>query len=50
MLQATVRVANGTDVDSVNIGVNELKAFAASMKGAVDLDIGDRLAMDTRVK
>lgn len=50
MLQASVRILNGTDVDSTNIAVNELKAFAAAMKGAVELDVADRLAMDTRVK
>lgn len=50
VLQASARVQDGTKPESINLGINELKAFKDMMKGVVELEIGDRLALDTRVK
>jgi len=50
MLQASARVQDGTKPDSINLAISELKAFKDMMKGVVELEIGDRLALDTRVK
>ena len=50
MLQASVRVQDGTKPESMTLGINELRALKDTMKGIVDLEIGDRLALDTRVR
>lgn len=31
-------------------GVNELMALKETLRGVVDIDMGDRLTLDTRVK
>jgi mediator of RNA polymerase II transcription subunit 18 len=49
-MQAAVRVQNNTDVENVNVGVNELRALKEALKGVCDLDVVERLALDTRVK
>ena len=50
VLQASARVQDGTKPDSINLAINELKAFKDMMKGVVEMEIGNRLALDTRVK
>lgn len=32
------------------MGINELKAFKDLMKGVVEMEVGDRLALDTRAR
>ncbi|KAF8545037.1 mediator complex, subunit Med18 [Trichophaea hybrida] len=49
-MQAAVRVQTNTDVENVNLGVNELRALKEVLKGVCDLDVVERLALDTRVK
>jgi mediator of RNA polymerase II transcription subunit 18 len=50
ILQATVRVQDGSNPESMSLAVGELQAFKDVMKGVVELEPGDRLAMDTRVR
>ena len=50
ILQATVRVQDGSKVETMNKGVTELVNLKETLKGCVDLEMGDRLAMDTRVR
>ncbi|KAI9793512.1 MAG: Mediator of RNA polymerase II transcription subunit 18 [Peltula sp. TS41687] len=50
ILQASVRVQDGSVPESMSVGITELLAFKEMMKGVVDLEVGDRLAMDTRLK
>jgi len=50
VVQAAVRVANNTDVDNINVGVNELGALKEVLKGVCELDVVERLALDTRVR
>ena len=50
VLQASIRVLDGTKPETMAIAMNELKAFKDMMKGVVEMEIGDRLALDTRVK
>lgn len=50
VLQASIRIQEGSKPESISVGINELKAFKELMKGVVELDVGDRLALDTRVK
>lgn len=49
-LDATVRIEDFKDAAVLEAGVNELKRFQTQMKGCVNLDLPDRLALDTRVK
>ena len=50
VLQASIRVQDGMKPELMNKATNELKAFKELMRGVVDMEIGDRLALDTRVK
>ena len=50
ILQASIRIADGTKPDTMTVGINELKAFKDTMRGVVDMVVGERLALDTRVK
>lgn len=50
ILQASIRVQDGSKPESMTLGITELQAFKEMMKGVVNLEVGDRLAMDTRVK
>jgi mediator of RNA polymerase II transcription subunit 18 len=50
ILQATVRVQDGSNPESMSLAVGELQAFKDLTKGVVELEPGDRLAMDTRVR
>ncbi|KAL9130998.1 MAG: hypothetical protein Q9175_006881 [Cornicularia normoerica] len=50
ILQASVRVQDGSKVETMTKGVNELLGLKETLKGVVELEIGDRLALDTRVR
>lgn len=50
ILEAKVRVQEYNNQTVLERGVNELKAFQTQMRGCVDLDLPDRLSLDTRVK
>jgi mediator of RNA polymerase II transcription subunit 18 len=50
VLQAAIRVQDGTKSETMITAMNELKALKETLKGIVDLEIGDRLALDTRVR
>ncbi|KAI9852880.1 MAG: Mediator of RNA polymerase II transcription subunit 18 [Thelocarpon superellum] len=50
LLQASLRVQDGSKPEAMTLGINELKAFKDMMKGVVDLEVGDRLALDTRMR
>ncbi|KAI5809551.1 mediator complex, subunit Med18 [Peziza echinospora] len=42
---------NKDQLDTTNLGVQELRAFQALLKGVgIELEMGDRLSLDTRVK
>ena len=49
-LKASVRVLDGSKPELMTRGTNELLEFKELMKGCLDLRVGDRLALDTRVK
>ena len=50
ILQASLRVQDGSKVETMTKGVNELLGLKETLKGVVELEIGDRLALDTRVR
>ena len=50
ILQASVRVQDGSKVETMTKGVNELLGLKETLKGVVELEIGDRLALDPRVR
>ncbi|TGZ84244.1 hypothetical protein EX30DRAFT_338788 [Ascodesmis nigricans] len=50
IVQASVKVANNSDLDGLGQAVNELTQVKDMVKGVVDLEVIERLALDTRVK
>ena len=50
LLQASVRVQDGSKPEMMNKGQSELLGFKESMKGSVDLRVVDRLSLDTRFR
>ena len=50
ILQASVRVMDGTKPEIVTAATKELLAAQTELKGVVRLRVVDRLALDTRVK
>ena len=50
ILQVSVRVQDGSKVETMTKGVNELLGLKETLKGVVELETGDRLALDTRVR
>ena len=50
ILQASVRVQDDLKVETMTKGANELLSLKETLKGVVELEIGDRLALDTRVR
>ena len=50
ILQASVRVQDGSKVETMTKGVNELLGLKETLRGVVELEIGDRLALDPRVR
>ncbi|MCJ1389348.1 Mediator of RNA polymerase II transcription subunit 18 [Xylographa bjoerkii] len=47
-LQASVRVQDGTKPESMSLAMAELTGFRDLMRGIVNMEVGDRLALDTR--
>jgi len=50
ILQASVRVQDGNKPESMTLGINELRTFKEMMKGVVDMEVADRLTLDTRAR
>jgi mediator of RNA polymerase II transcription subunit 18 len=50
ILEAKIRVYNLNNPVVLEAGVEELKRFQKQMKGCVELDVPERLSLDTRVK
>lgn len=50
VLKVAVRVQSNHDVEGLNTAVNELKGFKDLLKGMCDLEVAERLALDTRVR
>ncbi|PWW75254.1 hypothetical protein C7212DRAFT_352425 [Tuber magnatum] len=50
VLKAAIRVKSHQDLESVSTGHNELKGFKELMRGICDLEVVERLALDTRVR
>ena len=49
-LQASIRVQDGSKVETMTKGANELFSLKENLKGVVELEISDRLALDIRVR
>lgn len=50
ILQASLRVQDGQKVDRMQQGTTELMNLREMLRGAVDLEVAERLSMDTRVR
>ncbi|CAF9920589.1 MAG: Mediator of RNA polymerase II transcription subunit 18 [Heterodermia speciosa] len=50
VLQTALRVADGQNVERMQEGVRQLTELKETLKGVVELEMGDRLALDTRVR
>ena len=50
MLKAAVRLASATDVESGNRAVEELRRAKEMLRGVCELEVVERLALETRVK
>ena len=50
LLEATVRVQDGSRPETMAAGFAELSAMQTRLRGILDLQAGDRLALDTRVR
>ena len=50
MLQTSVRVQDGSKPDIMGKGIQELLALKDMLRGCVELEMGERLALDTRVR
>lgn len=50
MLQASLRVADGSKPEIMSNGMKELNKLKDMLKVVVELEVGDRLALDTRVR
>ena len=50
VLQASVRVLDGSKVETMTRGAGELLALRERLKGVVGLEMVERLALDTRVR
>lgn len=50
ILQASVRVQDGSKVETVQRGASELLGLRETLKGVVELEVVDRLSLDTRVR
>jgi mediator of RNA polymerase II transcription subunit 18 len=49
VLQASVRAAEQKQ-EITNIGIKELTDLRTTLKGVVEMEVGDRLALDTRMR
>lgn len=50
VMQAAVKVMYSTDVENTNVAVAELGALREVLKGVCDLEVMERLALNTRVR
>ncbi|KAK6347704.1 Mediator of RNA polymerase II transcription subunit 18 [Orbilia javanica] len=50
LLQASIKVLSANEQETMNKGVEELKTIRAELKGVIELEPGDRLSLDTRVR
>ena len=50
IVEVSVRVQDGTKVEQAKRGMTELLNLKETLKGAIELDAGDRLALDTRMR
>ncbi len=50
LLQASIRVVDGSNPELMSRGTSELMGFKESLKGCLDLRAVERLALDTRIK
>lgn len=50
ILQAALRVSDGTKPELMTRGITELLALKEMLKGVVELSVGERLSLDTRVR
>ncbi len=50
MLQAAVRVQDGSKVETMTKAAGELLGLKETLRGCVEMEMGDRLALDTRVR
>lgn len=50
LFEATVLLSDGTNPEVVKLGLKEIDMAKSRLNGVVNLDIPDRLALDTRVK
>ena len=50
ILQASIRVQDGNKPETMTLAMSELVRFRELMKGVVDMEVGDRLALDTRMR
>ncbi|EGX46188.1 hypothetical protein AOL_s00110g12 [Orbilia oligospora ATCC 24927] len=50
LLQASIKVSSANEQETMNKGVEELKTIRAELKGVIELEPGDRLSLDTRVR
>ena len=50
LLQASVRVQDGSKVETMTRGATELLALRETLKGVIGLEMVERLALDTRVR
>lgn len=45
-----MRVQDGSKVETMTKGVIELLSLKETLKGVVEMEMGDRLALDTRAR
>lgn len=50
ILQASIRVQDGNKPETMKVATDQLARFREEMKGVVDMEMGDRLALDTRLR
>lgn len=50
VLQASIRVLDGQKLERMQQGTTELLNLKEMLKGAVELEVVERLSMDTRVR
>jgi len=50
LMQASVRVQDGSKVETMQRGANELLGLRETLRGVVELEVVERLSLDTRVR
>ena len=49
-MQASIRVLDGSKPEIMTLAMNELLALKKLVREMVDMEVGDRLALDTRFR